>query len=306
MRWQRLAIIGVGLMGGSLGLALRERGLAGEVVGVGRRKRSLRRAQRLGACDEVTTDLAEGVRDAQMVVVATPVGAVVSVLGSIVSGMSPETVVTDVASTKSHVVRAVESSLGYAQVRFVGGHPLVGSEKRGVEHARGSLYEGATVVLTPVEGTDPEAVKEVEELWQAVGASVRLLSPEEHDTILAQTSHLPHLVASALVNALARGWGRYAGRGFRDATRIAAADPALWKDIFLSNAAEVVRALARFRKQLQNLENALAAEPEALEKLLARAQRLRQSLDGTATRKPTRPATKAPPGGSDSAPDEGH
>lgn len=305
MRWRRVTIVGVGLMGGSLGLALRERGLVGEVVGVGRRKRSLNRARRLGACDEVTTDLAEGVRRAQMVVVATPVGAVVSVLRNLAEAVSPETVVTDVASTKSHIVRAVESSSDCGQMRFVGGHPLVGSEKRGVEHARADLYEGATVVLTPVDGTDAEAVEEVEGLWRSVGASVRLLSPEEHDTILAQTSHLPHLVAAALVNALARGWGRYTGPGFQDASRIAASDPTLWKDILLSNATEVVRALARFRKQLQNLENALAADPEALEKLLARAQRLRRSLDGTAGRSPARPSAKGRSAGPDRAADGG-
>lgn len=278
MSWERVAIVGVGLMGGSLGLALKERGLAGQVVGVGRRKRSLTRALQRGACDEITTDIAAGVRKAEMVVVATPVGSVLSVIQAAAPVLSPDSVLTDVASAKSHIVRAAESLLGHEQLRFVGGHPLVGSEKKGVQHAHAELYEGATVVLTPVEGTDPAALDQVSQLWRSVGATSTLLSPEEHDTILAQTSHLPHLVAAALVNALARGWGRYSGPGFLDGTRVAASDPALWKDIFLSNATEVVRALARFRKQLENLENALAAEPEALERLLTRAQRLRQGL----------------------------
>ena len=295
MRWKRVAIVGVGLMGGSLGLALKKRQLVEHVVGVGRRKRSLNRALRVGACDEVTTDVGAGVRDAEIVVVATPVGSVLPLIQAAVPDLGPETVVTDVASTKNYIVRAVESFLGHERVRFVGGHPLVGSEKKGVQNAGAGLYEGATVVLTPVEGTDPEAVGKVRELWQSVGATLRLLGPEEHDTILAQTSHVPHLVASALVNALAPGWGRYVGPGFLDSTRVAAADPSLWKDIFLSNAAEVVRALARFRKELYNLENALAAEPEALEELLGRAQSLRHSLqpDTPATEKPSSPKRRA-------------
>jgi len=293
--WKRVAIVGVGLMGGSLGLALKKRQLVEHVVGVGRRKRSLNRALRLGACDEATTDVGSGVRDAELVVVATPVGSVLSLIQTAVADLGPDTVVTDVASTKNLIVRAVESFLGHEQVRFVGGHPLVGSERKGVQNARADLYEGATVVLTPVEGTDPAAVEKVKALWHSVGATLTLLGPEEHDTILAQTSHVPHLVASALVNALARGWDRYVGPGFLDSTRVAASDPSLWKDIFLSNAAEVVRALARFRKELYNLENALAAEPEALEELLGRAQGLRQSLqaDTAAAKKPSSAKSKA-------------
>ena len=278
MRWKRTTIIGVGLMGGSLGLALRERKLAECVVGVGRRKRSVARALRLGACDEVTTDVPAGVKGADLVVVATPVAAVVPVLHAAAAALGPESVVTDVASTKSHITHSVASSLGYEQIRFVGGHPLVGSEKTGVENASATLYEGATVVLTPVEGTDTDALEKVTELWRSLGASVKHLDPEEHDAILAQTSHLPHLVAAALVNALARGWGSYIGPGFLDTTRVAGADPKLWKDIFLSNAADVVRSLARFRRELLALENALATEPDALEKLLTRAHRARQSL----------------------------
>jgi prephenate dehydrogenase len=219
-------------------------------------------------------------------------------------------VVTDLASTKSHIVRAVEAALrqeadaatvarraaSAGRVRFVGGHPLVGSERKGVEHARGDLYEGATVILTPIESTDAKALEVVTDLWQAIGANVALLSPEEHDAILAQTSHLPHLVSAALVNALARGWDRYVGPGFLDTTRIAGSDPELWKDVFLSNAAEVTRALARFRKEVQNLENALAADPEALLRLLARAQRVRRGLAGRtpSTAEVDLPADRAP------------
>ena len=282
MRWRRVAIIGVGLMGGSLGLALKSRDLAGTVVGMGRRKRSLLAARRRGACDEITTDAAAAVHDAEVVVLATPVGAVVPLIKGAAAALNPQAVVTDLASTKSHIVRAVETALRQEQVRFVGGHPLVGSDRKGVEHARGDLYEGATVILTPIESTDPRALEVVTDLWQAVGAKVALLSPEEHDAILAQTSHLPHLVCAALINALAGGWGRYVGPGFLDTTRIAASDPDLWKDVFLSNAAEVIRALARFRKEVQNLENALAADPDALQRLLARAQRVRRNLSGRA------------------------
>jgi len=276
--WERVAIIGVGLMGGSLGLALRERHLAGTVVGIGRRMGSLRRAHELGACDEITTDVAQGVAEADLVVAACPASQVVPLLEQAVHSASPGAVLTDVASTKDHIVHTLEARLAETQVRFVGGHPLVGSEKSGVDHANSKLYEGATIVLTPTETTDPQALAEVTELWESVGSIVKTLTPEEHDAVLAQTSHLPHLVATALVNTLSPGTGEFVGPGFLDTTRVAAADPELWKDIFISNAADVVRSLARFRKQLSSLENALAADPEQLSRLLSQAREARLSL----------------------------
>jgi prephenate dehydrogenase len=280
MTSRRVAIIGVGLMGGSVGLALKDRGLADTVVGIGRRQSSLDRARQVGACDEVTTDVASGIAGAGIVVAACPVSLVVPLLEEAARNAEPGAILTDVASTKTHIVRALESRLSDSAVHFVGGHPLAGSEKSGVQNAGASLYDGATVVLTPTETTDLKALKQLSELWEGLGATVRTLRPEEHDAILAQTSHLPHLVAAALVAALGSGAEEFVGPGFLDTTRVAGGDPELWRDIFLSNATEVARSLARFRTTLAALENGLAADPAELVELLRKAQEGRLALGG--------------------------
>lgn len=281
---QRVAIVGVGLIGGSVGLALRERGLAAEIVGIGRRMASLDRAVARGAIDRGTTNLVDGVATADWVVVATPVGDVVDQVVGVVQA-SPRATVTDVGSTKAAICRALRSHAaaeGAAGLRsrFVGSHPIAGDHRTGPEHARSDLFQNRTVVVTPEDDTPPGLVERAKEFWEAVGSHVELLSPEEHDRALAASSHLPHLVAAALAAATPEEWLRLTGTGWGDTTRIAAGDPGLWTQIFQQNRVGVIDALRRFEHRLAALAAALVEEDAAgLASQLQEAKRLRDALD---------------------------
>jgi prephenate dehydrogenase len=279
----RVAIIGVGLIGGSIGLALRQRGLAEEVVGVGRRNASLQKAAEFGTIDRGTTNLAEGVAGADLAIVATPVAAIVDAVRSVAQA-APRAAITDAGSTKAEICRVLRAvgegnpdSTAVAPGRFVGSHPLAGDHRTGPEYARGDLFDGRTVVITPQDDTPPGLVERFQEFWQSLGAEVVLLSPEEHDRALAATSHLPHLVAAALAAATPEEWLRLAATGWGDATRIAAGDPELWTQIFGQNRAGVIDALRRFEHKLQALAKALAGGDDAT--LLAGLQEARRIRD---------------------------
>jgi prephenate dehydrogenase len=272
--YDTVAIVGVGLIGGSIGLALRERGLAREVVGIGRgasratdpnhvgpprRTSSLDAALKLGAIDRATTDLAAGVAGANVVVVCTPVDKVVQYVVNVAAACPKDALITDAGSTKEAIVTAADAALAShrAGPRFVGSHPIAGDHRGGPEFARGDLFEGRAVVITPTSHTRPAAVTEVSGFWENLGGKVSTMSPAEHDSALAMTSHLPHLMASALVAATpAELLGLTAG-GWRDATRIAGGDPNLWLPIFASNRQAVLEALARFDLQLSAMREML-------------------------------------------------
>jgi prephenate dehydrogenase len=281
----RVAIIGVGLIGGSIGLALRQRGLAEEVVGVGRRTASLEKAAQFGTIDRGTTNLAEGVAGADLAIVATPVATIVDAVRSVAQA-APRAAITDAGSTKAEICRALRAagegnpdSTAVAPGRFVGSHPLAGDHRTGPEYARGDLFDGRTVVITPQDDTPPGLVERFQEFWQSLGAEVVLLSPEEHDRALAATSHLPHLVAAALAAATPEEWLRLAATGWSDATRIAAGDAELWTQIFGQNRAGVIDALRRFEHKLHALEQAISGGDEAaLLAGLQEARRLRDAL----------------------------
>ena len=273
-----MTIIGVGLVGGSLGLVLKRSGLARHVVGVGHRQASLDEARSLGAADETTLDPATGARGSDLVVLATPVGRFREILQEIVPALGPGTVVIDVGSTKASVVAALEP-LVPPGAAFVGCHPIAGSEQRGVAYARADLFEGATCVVTPTERTPPEVLECVKATWQAVGMTVRVLSPTMHDRLLAEVSHLPHAVAAALVLAISRDAEPLVGPGWADTTRVASGDAALWRDILLTNADEVAAALERFQGTLAALRSALRKKDAAkVEALLAKSKARRDRL----------------------------
>lgn len=284
---QRVAIVGVGLIGGSIGLALRERGLATEVVGVGRRSASLEKAVAHGTVDRVTTNLVDGVAEADWVVVATPVADIADHILS-VARASQRAVITDAGSTKASICRALRAHSATSDgpdgtpglgSRFIGSHPIAGDHRTGPEHARGDLFEGRTVVVTPEDDTPAGLVERATEFWESIGATVELLSPEEHDRALAATSHLPHLVAAALAAATPEEWLRLAGTGWGDTTRIAAGDVRLWTQIFQQNRAGVVDALRRFEYQLAELAGALAEDDAVtLAAQLQEAKRIRDAL----------------------------
>ena len=278
MSWNRVTIIGVGLVGGSLGLALKSRGLARHVVGVGHRQSSLDEARSLGAADETTLDPAAGVRESDLVVLATPVGRFREILQKVVPALSPGTVVMDVGSTKAAVVAALEP-LVPPGAAFVGCHPIAGSEHRGAAHARADLFSRATCVVTPTDRTPPEALERVKAMWQAVGMTVQVLSPAMHDRLLAEVSHLPHAVAAALVHVVSRQAEPLVGPGWADTTRVASGDAALWRDILLTNADEVAAALERFQGTLAALRSALRKKDAAkIEALLAESKARRDRL----------------------------
>lgn len=261
---QRLAIIGVGLIGGSLALALREAGYCQEVVGAGLDRASLVRACDLGVIDRFELDVCAAVQGADMVVLSTPVGAIESVCRSLRGCLGKNTVLTDVGSVKRAVVEAVKRGLGEVPHRFVPGHPIAGREVSGVEAATADLYRGRRVILTPLENGDGSAVQEVCRMWQAAGAHVEEMEVSHHDEVLAATSHLPHLLAYTLVSSLSRldeqeEIFRYAAGGFRDFTRIASSDPIMWRDICLSNKSSILDMLNHFEQDLITLKNIVAA-----------------------------------------------
>ena len=280
----RITVAGVGLVGGSLALAVRETGSAGEVVGFGRTAKNLELARERALVDRVTQDPAEAVRDADLVVLATPVGACAELAERFRDYARPGAILTDVGSVKTEVVAALEARWA-AVGPVVGGHPIAGSEASGAGAARADLFRGRRCILTPTPATDPAAVTRVAALWHAVGARVEEMLPTVHDEILARVSHLPHIVAYALVHAVAdlRIAGRqvldYAGTGFRDTTRIAASPADVWRDIALANAEPLRAALAEFRVVLDALERYVAAGDVAgLEAELHAARSARQRL----------------------------
>jgi prephenate dehydrogenase len=280
---RRLAIVGVGLLGGSLAKAARARGVASEIVGVGRDLGRLDAGRRDGVLDRITTDLAEGVREADVVVLGAPVITILSLLDAVAKVVGPETVVTDVGSTKAAIVAEADRLARTHPLRFVGSHPMAGSERSGYAHARVDLFHGATVVVTPSDQCEPEAAKRIVALWEGVGAGrVVTLDPDAHDRSVAAISHLPHLVAFALVDAVERfepGAFALAAGGFRDTTRIAAADPTMWEEIFLANRDALAAGLDVYRDTLADLEHLIASgDGPALRAAIARIKARREAL----------------------------
>jgi prephenate dehydrogenase len=280
---ERLAIVGVGLLGGSIAKAARARGLAREIVGVGRDLGRLQPAVSDGALDRATTNLAEGVAGADVVVLGGPVLVNETLLAEVWRAAAAGAVVTDVGSTKGSIVRAAERlTAGRSEVHFVGSHPMAGSEKSGYAVARADLLAGATVVVTPGEAGDPRAVKTVSEFWTALGARVVTLDADTHDRAVAAISHLPHVAAWALVDAVMRFEPdalAIAARGFKDTTRIAAADPVMWREILLDNREAVRASVTAFRQALDDLDALVSgADAEALTAYLARVKAVRERL----------------------------
>lgn len=277
----RLTILGVGLIGGSWALALKEAGAVGEVVGWGRDAARLGEARALGVIDRVEQDLARAMAGAELAVVATPISVMPELFERLAALPPDDTVVTDVGSVKGEVVRMARAGLGARFARFVPGHPVAGDEKTGAAAARADLFRGHRVVLTPVPETDAGALALVRRLWEAAGAEVVDMDAVRHDRLLAATSHLPHVLAYALVDCLAGGEGgdeilRYAAGGFRDLTRIASSDPVMWRDICLANRGELLAVLDAFEARLRRVRGMIeAGEGDALGELFGRAKAAR-------------------------------
>jgi len=279
---RRLCVVGPGLLGGSIALAARARKLAGEIVVVGRAEASVAPALRAGAADRGTTDLAVGLRGVDFCVLATPVATLERQLAAVWAAAEPGTVLTDVGSTKGRIVATAERLASERPLDFVGSHPMAGSERAGFAEARADLFVNATVILTPTERTAPAALARVRAFWEAMGGRLAVLDPLTHDRATAAVSHLPHLVADALVDAVLRmdpAFLDVAARGFRDTTRIAASSPPVWREIFQDNRAALAEALAAFRKSLDHLEAVIAlGDAAAVEAELERIKQHREKL----------------------------
>ena len=284
---QRLAIIGLGLIGGSLARALRAAGEVEEVVGCGRTRSNLERGVELGVIDRYTHDPGEAVLGADMIFVAVPLGAMAEVFTAIKDSMARGTVVTDGGSVKGSVVADAAQVFGEVPCNLVPGHPIAGTEKSGVEASFTHLYRNRRVILTPVATTDPGAVDKVEKMWRICGADVTCMDVAHHDEVLAATSHLPHMLAFSLVDTLARMEEkieifRYAAGGFRDFTRIASSNPVMWRDICVANREALSAVLKRYANELHDLADALEdTEGQALLEIFERAKSARDRyVDG--------------------------
>jgi prephenate dehydrogenase len=282
----RLAIIGVGLIGSSLALALKQAGMVGKVIGYGRNRENLERGVELGVLDACAASVAECVHEADVVVVAVPLGAMQAVFAEIRPALGDNAIVTDVGSSKGSVTSAANAELGNACSRFVPGHPIAGAEKSGVEAGFASLFQGRRVILTPLARTDDDATAKIDAMWRQCGAAIDYLSVEHHDKVLAATSHLPHMLAYALVHHLS-GLNehdeifRYAAGGFRDFTRIASSDPVMWRDVCLANGDALVKLIEQYQQELGRIATAIeTGDADQLLKLFGRAKSERDSLIG--------------------------
>lgn len=279
--FQRLALIGCGLMGGSFALALRQAGLVQHITGFSASEKTRQRALELKVIDQACNSVAEAVQGADLVLLAVPVGAMQSSFAAMRSALAPQALLMDVGSTKCDVIAAAQAHLGERLSCLVPAHPIAGKEVAGIEHAEATLYQARRTILTPLPQNSIRQIKMASEVWTAIGSHVSHMTPEAHDATFAAVSHLPHLLAFAAVNALtAQPQGaaflEMAGPGFRDFSRIAASDSAVWRDILSANQAEVLTQLAHFRRALDAFENALKqGDNAALQQLIQQASAVR-------------------------------
>lgn len=280
----KLCIIGVGLIGGSLARALKKANVVGDIVGSGRDVAHLEKAKALGVIDHIETDISAAVEGCDMVVVAVPLGAMQSVFEKIAPVVTSEMVITDVGSAKESVVKAAQAAFKVIPETLVPGHPIAGTEKSGVEASFPELYEKRRIIITPLETSSADAVSKVQAMWKSCGAEVVETTIEHHDEVLAATSHLPHMLAFSLVDTLAKMDAKsdifnFAAGGFRDFTRIASSDPDMWRDICLANGDALVKMIKKFSDDLQLLSKAIENNDSTyLKETFSRAKKARDEF----------------------------
>ena len=283
MMFQRLALIGCGLMGGSFALALREAGLVHTIVGFSASEKTRQRAVELRVIDQACNSVAEAVQGADLVLLAVPVGAMQASFEAMREVLQPHTLLMDVGSTKCDVIAAAQAALGERLSCFVPAHPIAGKEVAGIAHAEAGLYQDLRTILTPLPKTGIHRLQAAHDVWTAIGSHVSTMSPEAHDATFAAVSHLPHMLAFAAVNAItAQPQGAafldMAGPGFRDFSRIAASDASVWRDILSANQAEVLKQVTQFRTALDQFETALKqGDSQALQHLIQQASDVRSA-----------------------------
>jgi prephenate dehydrogenase len=284
--FQKITLAGVGLLGGSLGLAIKQRGLAKRVDGFVRRTASVVECEKLGVVDHATCDPRRAAEDADLIVLCTPLGQMREVLAQMLPALKPNAIVTDVGSVKGSVVHELEPMVAQAGGHFIGSHPMAGAEKMGPGAARADLFVDAVCVVTPTPQSAPEAVRRVEDFWKATGARPLRLASDVHDDLVSRSSHLPHVVAAGLVNCILspthpKEQEMLCANGFRDTTRIASGSPEMWRDIALANRKYLARALGVFIEDLQEFKLAIEAEDrKAIEEFFERAKQRRDQWSG--------------------------
>jgi len=281
VQFRKITIVGVGLLGGSIGLAAKKFKLAAEVAGFARREKTLADCEKFGATDYATTDLCAAISGADLVVLCTPLAQMRPLAEQFLPALKRGAIVTDVGSVKAGVVRELESLIAKAGAHFVGSHPMAGGERTGVAAARVDLFEDAICVMTPTKNSSAGAVRKLERFWKALGGRVVKLPPEQHDLFVSRTSHLPHIVAATLANlvldpAQPRGQAQLCANGFRDTTRIASGSPEMWRDIALANRKHIAASLNAYISELQKFQKILkSSNPKAVEKFFETAKNRR-------------------------------
>ncbi|HVZ69185.1 MAG TPA: prephenate/arogenate dehydrogenase family protein [Rhizomicrobium sp.] len=281
----KVALLGIGLIGSSMAHAMRRAGLAGHIAGYARRPETLEAAKKVGFADSLSSDVAEAVRNADLVVLATPVGSFGTLAKEIAPHLKQGSIVTDVGSVKTAVVRDVGPHIPEG-VHFIPAHPIAGTEQSGPEAGFAELFDNRWCILTPPPGTDPAAVEKLKGFWQRCGSNVDIMDPKHHDLVLAITSHVPHLIAYNIVGTAddletvtKSEVIKYSAGGFRDFTRIAASDPTMWRDVFLNNRDAVLEVLGRFSEDLSALQRAIRwGDGDALFNLFTRTRAIRRSI----------------------------
>lgn len=283
MHFRKVTIVGVGLLGGSLGQALKKRRLATEVVGYVRRAASVIECKKAAAVDSCTLDLRGAVQGADLIVLCTPLAQMSALLKEMLPAIKRGAIVTDVGSVKSTVVKQLEPLVGKAGAHFIGSHPMAGAEKTGVAAARENLFENAVCVVTPTRKSNPSALRKTEQLWKSVGARVMRLAPELHDELVSRSSHLPHVAAATLANLVLdpkhpKSQPLLCANGFRDTTRIASGSPEMWRDIAVANRKNLCKALNTFIRELKNFQNTLnRGNEKAAEEFFEQGKRRRDA-----------------------------
>jgi prephenate dehydrogenase len=289
---RKVTLVGVGLLGGSLGIALKKKGLANSVVGLVRRKASITECLRAGAVDSATLDLFEAVKRAELIVLCTPISQMKPLLIQMLPALNPGTIITDVGSVKTSVVQELEPLAASVRAHFIGSHPMAGAEKMGVAAARADLFENAVCVVTPTQKSNRVAFGKICSLWKGVGARVMRLSPARHDELVSRSSHLPHIVAATLARlvldpASPREQSLLCATGFRDTTRIASGSAEMWRDIEIANGKNVVTALNHFLRDLRTVRSLIAnRNPKRIERFLNEAKERRDRWRNNGKRKP--------------------
>jgi len=277
--FNNVSIIGVGLIGGSLGLAIKRKKLSNKVIGVGRRKSSISSAKKKGAIDEATLDIGKGVRESDLVIIATPINKVIDIAKKVVKHLPVGAILLDVASTKSNIVLEIEKIVP-PYVSYIGTHPIAGSEKKGVKFAEDTMFDNANCIITPTSRTDEEVLTRIKKFWENLGSRIIVMSPQMHDKIVSNISHIPHLIAAVLVK-ISGEYLDFCGGSFKDATRVALSSPEMWTYVFMENKKYILKDMEKIISDFKKFSMLISNnKKQNLLKILNQTKFERQKIDG--------------------------